>query len=909
SHAFHSPMMDPIVEPFANYCRKVKFSAPKIPFVSTVTPQWITPEIVTNPQYWAKHLRATVRFAEGIQTIWQDPSRVLLEVGPRITATTLARQQAKDTKQQIAIASLGSTADDEGEWTALLQAVGKLWLAGIDLDWKSFYAKENRHRIALPTYPFERKRFWIDPKPSRELPASPTQSSQTNNFTENTPIQPMSDSRKQRLIPMLKEVLENTSGLDIDSADNETTFLEIGLDSLSLTQVALALKKKFKVKITFRHLMEDCPNLDTLADFIDNSLPADAFPAPVAVAATPTPAAPVAPTQPVPSTPIPTPMAVPSMSFNSEQKNAIESLVAQQLQIMSQQLQILGQGGATLAPLPAATAATAPTPALSTASSPPSEPPKTETETPKPKKSFGPGAKIDKSTDNNLTSEQQSYLDKFIAQYTNKTQESKRQTQGHRKYLADPRTVSGFSLPLKEIVYPIVTDRSSGSKLWDVDGNEYIDLTNGFGLNFFGWSPPFVTEAIEAQLKKGMEIGPQTPLAGKVAKLLTEFTGQERVAFCNTGSEAVMAAMRLARTVTGRNTIAIFSGAYHGTFDEVIVRGSPKLKSFPAAPGIMPSMFENVLVLDYGTPESLEILRERADELAAIMVEPVQSRRPELQPKDFLQEIRRITERSETAFIFDEVVTGFRVHPGGAQAYFGIKADIATYGKVIGGGLPIGVVAGKSEFMDALDGGHWQFGDESFPEVGVTFFAGTFVRHPLALAASKAVLERLKEAGPELQRSLSKKVDNFVTELKQHLEKVQAPIEVNHFSSFFYVHYPPEVTYGGLLFYLLREKGVHIWEHRPCFFTLAHSDADIEFVMKAFKESVAQMQELGFLPKPSGGNGHNNGAGEVNYAISDRPPQPGAKLGKDPQGNPAWYIPDPERPGKYLQIGAAISTS
>jgi glutamate-1-semialdehyde aminotransferase len=455
---------------------------------------------------------------------------------------------------------------------------------------------------------------------------------------------------------------------------------------------------------------------------------------------------------------------------------------------------------------------------------------------------------------------------------------------------------------LKEIVYPIVTDRSAGSKLWDVDGNEYVDLTNGFGLNFFGWSPDFVKQAVMAQMERGIEIGPQTPLAGRVAQMVSEFTGMERVAFCNTGSEAVMAALRLSRTVTGRNRVAIFNGGYHGTFDEVIVRGGPKHRSFPAAPGIMASAVENVLMLDYGTPESLEVLRSQADDLAAILVEPVQSRRPDLQPKEFLQDLRQLTEQSGTAFIFDEVVTGFRVHPGGAQAYFNIQADLATYGKVIGGGLPIGVVAGKAEYMDALDGGFWQFGDESIPEVGVTFFAGTFVRHPMALAAAEAVLTKLKELGPEAQRSLADKVTRFANHLNDHFQRVQAPVKIAHFTSVFYVKYDEGEPYGGLLFYLLREKGVHVWEHRPCFFTLAHTEADIEFVIRAFKDSVAELQIAGFLSGATPATAQAvAGNGTVNR---NRPPQPGARLGKDPQGNPAWYIPDPDRPGKYLQVGA-----
>ena len=161
-------------------------------------------------------------------------------------------------------------------------------------------------------------------------------------------------------------------------------------------------------------------------------------------------------------------------------------------------------------------------------------------------------------------------------------------------------------------------------------------------------------------------------------------------------------------------------------------------------------------MLDYGTPESLEIIRARADELAAVLVEPVQSRRPDFQPREFLHELREITREAGALLIFDEVVTGFRAHPGGAQALFGVQADLATYGKVVGGGFPIGVIAGKRDYMDALDGGHWQYGDDSVPTVGVTYFAGTFVRHPLALAAAKAVLRAPEGSdGGALQAALN----------------------------------------------------------------------------------------------------------------------------------------------------------
>ena len=447
------------------------------------------------------------------------------------------------------------------------------------------------------------------------------------------------------------------------------------------------------------------------------------------------------------------------------------------------------------------------------------------------------------------------------------------------------------------MVYPIVTDRARGSRLWDEDGNEYIDLTNGFGLNFFGWSPDFITDALKAQLDKGMAIGPQTPLAGRVAKKIAQFTGMERVAFCNTGSEAVMAALRIARTVTGRDRVVIFAGSYHGTFDEVLFRAAPDLQTLPSAPGVMASALTNILVLDYDSPQSLDIIREYADEIAAVIVEPVQSRHPNLQPQAFLHDLRALTEQLDIALIIDEVITGFRVAPGGAQEYFGVKADIATYGKVVGGGMPIGILTGAAKYLDALDGGFWQFGDRSMPEVGVTFFAGTFVRHPLALAAVEAILIQLEAGGAELHRTLDRQVVDLVQQLTEHCQLVGLPIQIEHFSSFFYLTFPPSESYSSLLFYLLREKSIHIWENRPCFLTLAHSDADIEQILWAFKVSIAELQSVGFLS--SSGN-----AIAINHNL---PPQPGAQLGKDRSGNPAWFIADPNRSGRYLQLDVSGS--
>jgi amino acid adenylation domain-containing protein len=1040
SHAFHSPMMDAIVEPFAETVRTVQLHPPKLPIVSTVTATWMTPAQATDPMYWANHLRATVRFANGIATLWEQPDRILLEVGPRTTAATMARRQAKNLKQQIAISSLGDSAADNAEWDALLNAVGQLWLAGVTIAWSDFYAHETRHRLPLPTYPFERKRFWIDPpakpfgivdmpvsestaiEPAIESPeiaqANPLP---TQPELQAVPISPalvqpepqasqpipefnpvgvsMSQStvstqpsRQQTLIPQLREVLEDTSGLELEEMDETTTFLEVGLDSLSLTQVGLALQRQFKVKVTFRQLMESFPTLGTLATFIDQQLPPEVVkavvkvePAPqvqpaqavnsiaapliaaptiapppiaaptiatlptppvettpaVQVAATPAPiiSAPITPTPAPAMTPLPQP--IPLQPMPAIASSGLESVVAQQIQLMSRQLELLAGSGLAVAPMQPTVVAmpetptSAPTPAApqpqlmpapevkpapeimttaptngsngvkstNGAATQPTIAPANETLPKEEKpKAFGAIARIDTSESTGLTPQQQENLDKFIQQYTTRTQKSKQYTQHHRSHLADPRAVSGFNRTMKEMVYPIVSAGASGTKIWDIDGNEYIDLNNAFGANFFGYSAPYINAAIAAQLETGYEIGPQTPLAGEVAALFCEMTHMERAAFCNTGSEAVLGAMRLARTVTGRNTIAMFTGAYHGILDEVIVRGTKKLKSVPAAPGIPASAVENMLVLDYDAPDALEILRQRGDELAAIMVEPVQSRRPDYQPKELLHQLRHLTEQCGAAFIVDEVITGFRMHPAGAQGYFGVQADLASYGKVVGAGMPIGVLAGKATFMDALDGGSWQFGDESFPEIGVTYFAGTFVRHPLGLAAAKAALTYLKQQGPELQRSLNQKADQFTTALNTIFNQAGVPYKIKHFCSLMKIVYPSDLQFGELLFYWLRHKGIHIWDNRTTFLTLAHTDADLEFVLSTFKQSIAEMQAAGFLPGSS--NGHSPATAQVNPHAA---PVLGARLGRDPQGNPAWYVPDPDRPGKFLQVNATAS--
>jgi len=884
SHAFHSAMMDPVLDAFRAEVARITLSAPSLPILSTLTGLALTDAEAMSPAYWARHLRDTVRFSTALLQALDEPRHAFLEVGPRPTLSLLARQHSHSHGRTI-VATLGDTVGDER--AAWLRAAGALWCAGVPVATDAFDHRAQRRRVRLPTYPFERTRHWVDARApasvtaiaaATPLPAPPIASPSAPEPSMPMPSSPSSHARVPRLVGELLVLFEDVSGADLDGVNPGANFVELGLDSLSLTQVALQLQKTYALKITFRELMETCSSFERLAEHIDRLLPAEAQPAAPAAAAD-TVAAPAA-WAPAPPVATMTPGG-----------GIVQDVIAQQMQIMREQLALLAGVGAGASQAPVAERQ-APLAAPATAAANDEEAALAHT-TYDVKKAFGAIARIH-NTNTDLSARQRARLDAFMRRYIARTAASKAYTSAHRDHLADPRVVNGFRPLLKEIIYQIVIDRSKGSRAWDLDGNEYVDALNGFGMNLFGWQPDFVLDAVRAQLDAGYEIGPQHPLAGIVAKQVCELTGFDRAALCNTGSEAVMGCVRVARTITGRDTLVIFTGSYHGIFDEVIVRGTKKLTSVPAAPGILRNTSENVLVLDYGTPESLAIIRERAGSIAAVLVEPVQSRRPDFQPVEFLRELRAITEEAGSLLIFDEVVTGFRSHPRGAQAVLGIDADLASYGKVLGGGFPIGVIAGKRRFMDALDGGDWRFGDTSTPTVGVTYFAGTFVRHPLALAAAHAVLNHLARHGAALQETLNEKVAAFCDGLNTFCRSMGAPVHVVHFASVWKTAFDEEHPLQDLLFAMMRSRGIHILDNFPCFFTTAHDDADFEAISQAFRDSIHELQEAEFLPRHRQAPAFDAG----------RPPVEGARLGKDPEGQPAWFVPNPDAPGKYLRVPA-----
>jgi amino acid adenylation domain-containing protein len=795
SHAFHSALMAPMLDALGAAAGRTAAKAARIPVMSNLTGRFAD---AFDPAYWVRHTREAVQFEAGVRALCEQGFNVFVEIGPRPVLSGLVRAIAPEVR------CLPSIAQGKPELEVLLNSVARVYESGVNVDWAAFDRGYARRRVTLPTYPFQRKRYWIEEK---EMSSS-VQTHAVNGVPAAAKTAGV--DRRQRLLTEIRALLAQTFQLDPAEIRADVSFLELGADSIVLMSAVRAVENAYGIKIAIRQFFEELSNLDALAAFLDFQLP----PEDVAEAAAPMPSA--------------SPAASPDVP-----QSAVERIMRDQLaamsQLIAQQLHALG------ASTPTAVAAPSKKPAVPAPSTPTVD-------------AFAPWKKAQTQTAA-LTPRQQAHLDALIARHNSRTRASKELTQKYRPVLADNRASAGFRPSIKEMLYPIMGERGDGAYFWDVDGNRFLDITMGFGVLLFGHSPAFIRDAIAAQLQNGIEIGPQTRLAGEVAQMVCELTGMDRCTFCNSGTEAIMAALRIARTRTGRPKIAYFAGSYHGHSDQTLgapESGNDRPEAVTFFPGIPQSALADAIVLDYANPQSLEVIRERAHELAAVLVEPVQSRRPELQPREFLRQLREVTRETGVTLIFDETITGFRMHPGGAQAWFGVEADLATYGKVPGGGMPIGLVTGRAGFMDAIDGGSWTFGDSSHPSAETTFFAGTFMKHPLTMAAARAVLRELKARGPALQEDINRRTTRLAETLNTFFTAEDVSIHIAHFGSLFRFVFKSNMD---LFFYHLLDKQVFIWEGRNCFLSAAHTDADVDYLVRAVRETVSELRAGGFLPE------------------------------------------------------------
>ncbi|KDB02505.1 hypothetical protein U879_16925, partial [Defluviimonas sp. 20V17] len=813
SHAFHSAMMEPVVPALEATIAQHALRAPQIPIYSAVTGQRMTDEAARSPAFWAGQARAPVRFQAALQAATESGAPVLVEVGAGRTLSTFAGQSLKRGGHGGIFQSLPDhTQTGLDDDIAMATACSNLWTAGGAIDWACL-ARGSR-KLSLPTYAFQRSRHWIEPPHRAAIgPAAGTAAAlalPAAASSASEPAMPARIDRTDRLTAELLSLFSDLSGEDLTPDAAQQSFLELGFDSLFMGQAAQALGQRYGVQMTFRTLLSDTPSVAKLAAHLDQVLPVgSAVPNPAA--GLPRHAGPVATQMPA--------------DANKDLATLIEAQMQTMQAVFAEQLRALGA-------------------AAPAAAQPAREAPAAKTD--------APGFKIGRAPNLSgveLSAEQRAFVADLAARYGARHARSKAYTQTYRPQLADPRTAAGFHPEWKELAFPIVADRSKGAKIHDIDGNSFVDVVNGFGQTAFGHSPDFVSAAVTAQLERGYAIGPQSEKAGPLAQRLARMLGHQRVSFCNTGSEAVMAAMRLARTVTGRDRVVVFSGDYHGQFDEVLVKG--RLHGTPAAlpiaPGIPRAALTNMVVLPYGEDSSLNWIRANAASIAAVLVEPVQSRHPDLRPEDFVHSLREITAQAGSALILDEVVTGFRTHPRGVQGLWGIDPDMATYGKILGGGLPIGLLAGSARFMDALDGGQWAFGDDSAPQVGPTFVAGTFVRHPLALAAIEAVLDHLDQAGDALWTGTAALTATLIEQLNAALGRRGLPPLVTGFSSWFMLNVTAHDPRASLLYPLMRMEGVHILDGFAGFLTTAHGPAEIAQILRAFETALDALQSVGIL--------------------------------------------------------------
>ena len=382
---------------------------------------------------------------------------------------------------------------------------------------------------------------------------------------------------------------------------------------------------------------------------------------------------------------------------------------------------------------------------------------------------------------------------------------------------------------------PLFIEKGKGSKIYDIDGNEYIDYICSWGPNILGHCYPKVIEEVKKACDNGLTFGAPTEKEVVLAELIREIMpSMEVLRMVNSGTEAVMCAIRVARGFTKRDMILKFKGCYHGHSDGLLVKaGSAALTAaVPDSLGVPKSYTENTLVALYNDEKSVEELFEKyGDKIACVVVEPVAANMGVVLPKKgFLQFLRDITEKYGSLLIFDEVITGFRLSLGGAQEYFGIKPDMTTLGKIVGGGMPMAVYGGRKEIMDCV------------APLGGVYQAGTLSGNPIATTAGIATLTALK-GNKHLYADLEKKAEKIansyrkigasVNQIGSLLSGFFTDREVNDYDS---ATSSDTARYAKFFNYLL-ENGIYIApsQYEAMFVSMAHSDEDIEKTCKVIE--------------------------------------------------------------------------
>ncbi len=396
---------------------------------------------------------------------------------------------------------------------------------------------------------------------------------------------------------------------------------------------------------------------------------------------------------------------------------------------------------------------------------------------------------------------------------------------------------------------PIVFDRVKGPYAWDVDGNRYIDYVGSWGPAICGHAHPEVITSLQETLEKGTSFGAPCELENKLAKMVIEAVPSvEMVRFVNSGTEACMAVLRLMRAFTGRDKVIKFEGCYHGHADMFLVKAGSGVATLglPDSPGVPRSTTQNTLTAPYNDLEAVkELFAENPDAISGVILEPVVGNAGFITPEPgFLEGLRELTKEHGALLVFDEVMTGFRISYGGAQARFGVTPDLTTLGKVIGGGLPVGAYGGRAEIMSMV------------APAGPMYQAGTLSGNPLAMTAGIKTLELLQQEGTyeKLEATTKKLIEGIL----QSAKEAGFPITGSSISAMFgfYLCEGPVRNFEeakatntelfGKLHRSMLERGIYLAPSafEAGFTSMAHSEDDIDTTIKAFQESFADISKI-----------------------------------------------------------------
>ncbi|MEN2284138.1 amino acid adenylation domain-containing protein [Algoriphagus sp. SE2] len=795
SHAFHSEMMDPALDEFKKLLNSIELRNPKIPIMSTVTGNWMKDSEATSSDYWTQHMRLPVQFNNAIKNLLNElPEAAMVEVGPGKSLGTFLMQH--EAAKNVAFVNSLNKTSNISEFEYFQEQVCALVGQGLILNWDEIYDEAFQEKILLPTYAFDKKRCWIDVKienvkDSKELP----------NYSEDQVIKEVEElgntnSAKEIFESKLSQILKDACGVTVSVENFGMTYFEIGLDSLSMTQLAFSIKKEFKVDVSFLQLNNEFNTPGSLVEYC---------------------------------------------LANSDLAKKIISAAN-----------------------------------------------KNKTAQPVLHKDDDETSDVEETIVPELSEKAKIFINNLSETIQNKTLKNKKLPEESSSINLETEKGFGLKSFVSKLNYPIITKTSKGSQLIDLEGNKYLDWSSGLASNLFGYQPDFINKAIIEQVQSGLENAVQGNLIETVSKNIAQITQSDTVAIFENSSDAKYVGIDAAREVSKKNLVIMFSHRDFEASDKEL--SSRKLMKSDLNQN---EIQEDILILEYGTSESLEIIESRSSDIAAVLVEPIQLNRLEFIPLDFLKELREISSKHRICLIFDEINTGFRSHINGFQGLYSIKSDMAIYGDILGGGFSIGILTGSEEWLGNKRSTNLNSPNNPKEGNGISYFTNSFSGHPLSLITTNAILEKLEKMGGDFQKRLIELCQKLVKGLNAIFEKYNAPYMAEGFSSIWRIQSKEDFQTSEIVFILLRENGINILENLPCYVSDAHTESDVLFTLAKVDEIIKVLVENEVI------YGDLLLASE-NWMSIDNPPFEGAKISLNEEGFPIWVTSEQYKESKSI---------